>query len=163
MRVFNRMSKEEADKAGIADERHRSYYRTYIDKQNMAPPADRSDWFHLWSVNLGNGPDGSPGDSVGVSIQWAWPEALAGVTGRDFEKAAAIIRGGSWRESSQANDWVGKAVAQAMGINLQRSTDKARVKGIVASWIKAGNLLVVERMDTGPSRHVRKWVEVADE
>ena len=27
--------------------RYRSYYRTYIDKQNMAPPAERADWFHL--------------------------------------------------------------------------------------------------------------------
>ena len=47
VRVFNRMTKEEAGKAGIEDERYRSYYRTYIDKQNMAPPLGKSDWFHL--------------------------------------------------------------------------------------------------------------------
>jgi AAA domain len=172
VRVFNRMTKEEADKAGIEDERRRRYYRTYIDKQNMAPAAEKADWFHLWSVDLGNGPkldsiqelldlNRRQGDSVGVATNWQWPDALAGVTGRDFEKAAAIIRGGTWRENSQATDWVGGAVAKAMNLDLNKLQDKTRVKRIVASWIGAGSLRVVVGMDSkGVSR---KYVEVAED
>ena len=54
VRVVNRMSKEEGEKAGV--ENHRLYFRTYNDKANLAPPADKSDWFELKSVDLGNGP-----------------------------------------------------------------------------------------------------------
>ena len=54
VRVVNRMSKDEGEKAGV--ENHRLYFRTYNDKANLAPPADKSDWFELKSVDLGNGP-----------------------------------------------------------------------------------------------------------
>ena len=87
------MSKDEGDKAGV--ENHRLYFRTYNDKANLAPPADKSDWFELKSVELGNGPGmeiggvpfNGPGDSVGVVKVWQWPDALEGVTGADYDQA----------------------------------------------------------------------------
>ena len=54
VRVVNRMSKDEGEKTGVQN--HRLYFRTYNDKANLAPPADKSDWFELKSVDLGNGP-----------------------------------------------------------------------------------------------------------
>jgi hypothetical protein len=162
VRVFNRMTKEEGDRAGITELNHRRYYRTYIDKQNMAPPAERSEWFYLASVDLKNGPlpGGAGGDSVGVSTPWKWPDPLEGVTGRDFECAAALIRGGRWRASAQARDWVGKAVAQALKVDVDCPKGKAKVLGIIKLWIKHGSLLVVEGQDS--TRHTVKWVEVAE-
>ena len=70
VRVVNRMSKEEGEKAGV--ENHRLYFRTYNDKANLQPPADQSDWFRLKSVDLGNGPLGTRrqrrrGDAVAVA------------------------------------------------------------------------------------------------
>jgi hypothetical protein len=43
VRVVNRMTKEEGEKAGV--ENHRLYFRTFDDKPNLQPPADTSDWF----------------------------------------------------------------------------------------------------------------------
>ena len=124
IRAINRMSKEEGEKAGV--ENHRLYFRTLNDKGSMQPPADNSDWFKLLSVNLGNGPLGGPGDSVGVVATWEWPDPLAGMTGADFEKAAAKIRSGKWRENTQAKDWVGKAVAEALDLNIESKAGRGQ-------------------------------------
>ena len=157
VRVFNRMTQAEGEKYGVQN--HRSYYRTYIDKGNLAPPADASDWFRLASIDLGNGGLQS-GDDVGVAVQWEIPDPLAGVTGRDWEMAAAEIRGGSWRLDVQSSDWVGKAVAKALKLSLEIKAEKAKVKSLVNVWINAGSLLVVER--ASGNRHPKKYVEVAE-
>lgn len=159
-RVFNRMTKAEGEKAGISEENYRRFYRTYIDKENMSPPAERSEWFEIVSVSLPNGPMGVAGDSVGVSTPWEWPDPLAGVTGRDFDMSAAAIRGGLWREDIRSSDWVGKPVANALGLDLSNPKEKAKVFGLIKIWIKAGSLLIVEGLNS--DGHSKKWVRVAE-
>lgn len=159
VRVFNRMTKEEGEKAGIEGENYRRYYRTYIDKQNMAPPADRSDWSYLESVGLPNGGLGTAGDSVGASIPWKWPDPLSGMSGHDFDAAAGEIRTGQWRADPQSSQWVGVPIGRALKINISDPMGRGQVKAIIAAWLKAGSLLVVEK--PGPNRHVKKWIEVA--
>jgi hypothetical protein len=157
VRVVNRMSEAEAVKAGV--DNHRFYFRTYNDKANLAPPADKSDWFKLTSVDLGNGPLlGAGGDSVGVVTKWEWPDHLAGVTGRDFDSVAAVIRSGKWRADVQAKQWVGHAVARAMRLDLDKKADKAKAKSLIEIWLKSGALIIVERDDD--KRNPRKFVEV---
>ena len=113
VRVVNRMSKDDGDKAGVKN--HRLHFRTYSDKANLAPPADKSDWFELKSVDLGNGPgmeiggvklDG-PGDSVGVVQVWQWPDPLAGMTGADFDKGGRCHQAGEMarERASQGMGW----------------------------------------------------------
>jgi hypothetical protein len=60
------------DKAKV--DNPRLYFKTYNDKANLTPPAEGSDWYKLVSVDLGNGPKGMPGDSVGVVAKWEWPD-----------------------------------------------------------------------------------------
>jgi RecA-family ATPase len=123
--VLNRMTPQEAKQAGVKN--HRLYFRVYDDKPNLAPPKETSDWYKLQNVDLGNGslPGGLGGDQVGVAITWLWPDFMAGITGSDFEKVAQVIRGGKFRKSSQAKDWVGKAVGRAL--NLSVKDDKAKI------------------------------------
>jgi AAA domain len=99
VRAVNRMSKEEGERAGV--ENSRLYFRTYPDKANLAPPADKSDWFRLQSVDLPNGHLGGPGDSVGVVTTWKWPDPLAGMTSADFDKVAAVIKRGQCARTSR--------------------------------------------------------------
>ena len=161
VRAVNRMSKEEAARAGV--ENHRLYFRTFNDKANLTPPADQSDWFKLESVDLGNGdlPGGFGGDSIGVTVNWKWPDPLDGVTADDFDKASRAIRAGKWRENSQAKDWVGKAVAEALDLNLDRKQEKAKVAALVKSWLSYGSLVIVEGEDD--KRMPRKFVEVSED
>jgi hypothetical protein len=160
VRTVNRMTKQEVENAGI--DNPRSYFRTYNDKANFAPPVDKSDWFKLESVDLGNGPMGLPGDSVGVVTEWEWPDATAGMTAADYDKVAAEIRGGKWKESIQAKDnWVGVAIAEALGLDLDVPAEKAKVKAALKMYLNAGTLVVVKRMDE-EQRKLKKFVEVPD-
>ena len=130
VRVVNRMSKDEGEKAGV--ENHRLYFRTYNDKANLAPPADKSDWFELKSVDLGNGPGmevggvrfNAPGDSVGVVQAWEWPDPLAGMTGQDFEKVAAVIRRGRGKDP-ECKDWSSRR-GQGLKLNARQAIDRGR-------------------------------------
>jgi hypothetical protein len=159
VRPINRMTKDQAANIGV--ENPWLYFRTSNDKPNLEPPVERSDWYRLVSVDLGNGPMG--GDSVGVVTKWEFPEALAGVTAADFVKVAMVIRGGKWRESAQAKDWVGKAVAQALGLPdpVAGSPTKGKIKRMLGVWYAAKSLVAVQGFDD--KRNSRLFVEVAEE
>jgi hypothetical protein len=159
VRVVNRMTEAQAVNAGI--ENPRIYFRTFNDKANLAPPADKSDWFKLESVDLGNAPSHLQfGDSVGVVTTWEWPDALEGVNGPIVDRVFEEIKGGTWRESSQSPDWVGIAVARVLGLDVNKKTDKARIAGMVRTWRAAGSLVVVEGKD-GKGKP-RPFIEVAE-
>ncbi len=55
VRTLNRMTEDQGAAAGV--DNHRLFFRTFNDKSNLAPPADKSDWHQLRNVDLGNGPD----------------------------------------------------------------------------------------------------------
>ena len=91
---------------------------------------------------------------------WAPPNPLDGVTGDHFELAAKEIRSGNWKENVQAKDWVGRPIAKGLDLNLNIRADKAKVRGLIDAWVKAGSLAVIE--DTDPeSRKKKKFVRVA--
>lgn len=163
-RVLNVMTEEEAIKAGITDGRKR-YFKVTDGKNNLSLPLDKLNWFRSASVNLGNRDPRDlldEGDDMGVVTAWKWPDPLAGMTGADFDKVAAVIRRGKWRENSQAKAWVGYAVAKALGLNAgQDEPDRPRVVQMLKAWIKAGSLIVVDGEDE--NRDKRKFVEVKDE
>jgi hypothetical protein len=158
VRVVNRMTKEQGEKVGI--ENHRLHFRTYDDKANKVPPADKSDWYKLTSVDLCNAPPGES-DLIGVVRRWAWPDAMAGMTAADFDKVAGAIRAGKWRENVQAKSWVGYAVAKALGMNADNKKDKARIIAMLKAWFASGALIRVEGEDE--TRRTRVFVEVKED
>jgi hypothetical protein len=102
----------------VADGRRR-YFKVTDGKNNLALPLDKLDWFRSESIFLGNGDPNDPndrGDDMGVVTAWEWPNAMEGVSDEDIEKVKAAIRAGAWRHSSQAKDWIGHAVAKALGL-----------------------------------------------
>ena len=159
VRAINRMTESEGVKAGV--ENHRLYFKTFNDKANLQPPADKSDWFRLVSVDLGNGPLSGPGDSVGVVTAWEWPDPLAGITGADFDRVANVIRAGKWREHPQAAAWVGNAVAEALDLDTDNKADKAKIVAMLKSWRSTGSLIVVE--DKDENRITKKFIEVKED
>jgi hypothetical protein len=152
-RALNSMSKDEGAKAGV--ERHRSFFRVDRDKANMSPPSDQAVWYQLKSVDLPNG------DDVGVATTWQWPDAFEGVTVADLRKAqAAIAKDGPWRESPQARDWAGNAIAKAMGLDPDNKADRAKVATLLKVWIKNGMFIVVEGEDA--KRMKRNFIQVGE-
>jgi AAA domain len=155
-RALNQMSEEEGTQAGV--DNHRLFFRAFNDKANLAPPVTVSNWFKLASVFLDNGPGG--GDSVGVVAKWDWPDPLTGITGSDFDKVAVAIRASDWRKDSRSTEWVGRAVAKALGLDADDKLDQAKIKSLLKVWLSAGSLKVVDGFDE--QRRPREFVQVCD-
>ncbi len=162
-RALNVMSKEEADRAGV--ERHRSYFRVDNGKSNLALPPEGSDWFQMVNVNLDNGDAFNEGDQVGVVTRWTRPDPVVEVTAADLYAVQKHIAGGHWRESNQATEWVGRAVAEVLGLDLENRGDMQKVKWLLATWIKTGALVRTMAKDQGrkerPVIEVGRWAEAA--
>lgn len=156
-RVLNAMSQDEAEKAGV--EKPREFFRVTAGKGNFAP-VDGSEWYKLASVSLGNddGNDLIEPDLVGVATPWKWPDPLANVNTADLRKAQQLVSAGKYRESVQAEDWVGHAVAEALKLDTSRRADKAKISTLLKLWIGTGMFVVVNGKDAKGTE--RKFVEV---
>lgn len=155
--VYNRMTKEEAREAQVPEEQARFYFRTVVDKANLAP-VESSDWYRMNNVDLPNG------DSVGVACQWQWPSAFDGVTQADVRAIQEAIAAGRWRESVQSRDkWAGKPVARVLGLDASDAGDRRRIGKLLKEWIRSGVLVVIEEQDERyemrPFVKVGAWVE----
>lgn len=155
-RVLNPMTSEEAKKAGV--ENRRSYFRVNNGKSNMSPSSENAMWFHMHSVDLENRGRYLNGDSIGVVTEWKLPDPLEDVTAKDLQAVLQAVGAGRWRESPQSKDWVGRAVAEALGLDVEDEQAKAKIKGLLKVWIKNGALAVAEGKDE--KRMDRKFVEV---
>lgn len=171
--VLNRMDKDEARHFGISeDSERRRLFTVQDDKANRAPAED-AQWFRLASQNVDNstGPDdpwGEEGDSVGVVTRWAPPDPFAGLSSDHLLRVQRRVSEGAWKESVQAKDWVGYAVADALGLDAAKGdrTDRARIGQLVRTWIGNGALVVVQRRDPikredKPFVEVGEWVDPA--
>lgn len=151
-RVLNRMTKDEAAKAGV--DSPRPYFRTNSGKVNLSPSCEESEWYEIRSLALNNG------DDVGVAHRWKWPSPFAEVSLSDLETVQKKISEGQWRENIRATDWAGKAVAEVLGIDLQAPGARAQVKSILDVWVKNRALKTVEKKDA--SRKLRRYVEAGE-
>lgn len=151
-RVLNLMSKDQAEKAGIPT--HRGFFRVDNGKSNLAPPPDKSDWYQLVSVSLGNGPPGllDYGDQVAVVEAWEWPDPFEGVGADDLrlaqsEVAGTIAAGARWRLNVQSPDWVGIPIARALKLNHDDKAHRSKISRMLRVWIETGMFAVVEGKD----------------
>jgi hypothetical protein len=138
---FNRllvpMTEAEGAQSGVDD--FRRFFRMAEVESNLAPPSsDRNRWFEKIGVEIGNG-----GYAPAIK-PWVWPEAFAGVTVNDAcrVRAAIAARDPAPRESAQAKDWAGHVVAEVLGLDLSRKSDKARTRAMLKTWIETGVLAV---------------------
>ena len=86
---------------------------------------------------------------------------MEGVTTDDFERVAAVIRGGQWRKNYQAANWVGYAVADALDLDTEDKHDRAKINGMLKSWLSTGELTTAEGKDA--NRQPRLFVVVAED
>jgi len=154
-RVLNQMTEDEATKAGV--ENRRLYFRSDDGKANLAPPSEKSEWFNLVSVPLGNGA-GGPDDLVGVATAWRWPDPLDRVSVHDLRAVQEIVAEGRWRANAQAKDWVGHAVAKALKLDAANKRDKAKIISLLKIWTANGMFVEVEGKDE--KRQTKTFVEV---
>lgn len=155
--VLNRMDEKKAQELGLDEAQRKRHFSAGDDKHNRAP-AEKENWFYIESVDLGNGADAYPADSVGVARPTVLPDPFDDVTADDLRAVQAKIADGEWRESIQATAWAGYAIAEVVGVDAGTTAGKAKVKSLLKTWIANGALRTAERKD----RHgdLRKFVVV---
>lgn len=150
VRVYNRMTKEEGERAGIAPEQVGFHFRISTDKANLAPP-EAANWHRMNNVDLANG------DKVGVACPWSWPDAFEGVSTFHLKRVQQLVAEGEWRADVRAKDrWVGQVIGGVCGIDPEKHG--GRIKDILKTWLREGMLVEVEKEDK--HRKPRQFVEV---
>src|SRR5262249_45397386 len=139
--TLNYMTEREAKEAGINPERRKFYVRQ-DSEDNLAPPSETAVWFEKLSVDLCNAPTPEESDKVGVVVPWNYPKS-GGVrtTPDDHERIIdALMVRDYWRENAQSEDWVGKPIAQVVGIDVGTKLGRERVTKIVDDLVNQGKL-----------------------
>jgi hypothetical protein len=115
------------------------YFRAFSGKLNFAPPTEDSEWYHIKSVPVMNGvlpytdPNGgNGGDDVGVVDAWSLPEAAA-LSPEVIETIKKAVAEPEWREDVRAAMWVGKVIAQILGLDPEQ--DRDRIKQVIRKLI----------------------------
>jgi hypothetical protein len=114
----------------------------------------------LVSVPLDNATLEDEGDWVGVVTTWKMPGALEGIATSDLLRVQKRVDEGEWRENQRADDWVGKAVAEALGLDLDEPAVKKRISAMLKIWIGNGSLKIVTGV--AKNRHERNFVKVGE-
>jgi hypothetical protein len=141
MSTLSVMSAEEADKLGVPVEEKWQYIRKDSAKANLAPQADRADWFQLASVPIGNPTLEYPlGDNVQTVLPWKPPTAFDGVPWSDILRCLQMIDDGPgggdfYSEATQAKRWAGHAIMATLG------KTKHQAAAIVKTWVDNGVLI----------------------
>lgn len=165
MRVFNVMTKEEAEKAGV--DNHRSYFRVDFGKVNMVASGSSS-WRRFVSVPLGNGKGlFDKGDEVGVVEPWRWPSAedlgqlrvqkrnsvVADVPSETLAGIKNRMRNGAYKYDAK-----GRPSAADLMVELGVAHDRKDGQKMVEAWVSLGEFEVVNR-HCDVARKPRDFVE----
>ncbi|PTV72147.1 bifunctional DNA primase/polymerase [Agrobacterium pusense] len=154
VRVLNRMSEEQAGEAGIDKADRFGYFYTTYGKSNLTPLSHKAEWRHLVSTPLGNGTGlAQPQDFAPVVTEWQWPSAeeVAGELTEDQRASIlAAVSASDYKKSPKAKNWVGGAVAYAVGLDLDDNTQRKRAASLVTALMREGAL--VEREERDPVR-----------
>ena len=147
--VYNRMTKDEAELAGIKPDLAAFHFRTANDKANLAP-AEKADWFRMNNVDLDNG------DKVGVACPWEWPDTFAGISVEKTRRVQTAVGEGRYRMDVRSKDWVGNIISTVL--EMDPDSDKKRLQKIVREWVKNDILRIY--FDLDKNREEREFVEV---
>jgi len=160
--VLNRMDPDEGVRFGITDDAERRRFFTVQDDKHNRAPAEDAEWYRIASVDLGNGRMGH-GDNIGVIVGWTPPDTFDGISVDHLRKVQKAIDGGAYRKSDQSPDWAGHAVAEVLDLDMQDKGDRARVKRMLAEWLKNGALAEEMRKDGKSNQRpfiaVGRWVD----
>lgn len=166
-RAINRMTKAQADELRV-DEPSRCFRIGGADspgKHNMAPPIDKTHWFQLVSVDMGNGApstgnpfddfnrelQGEQSDHVAVVDTWEPPNLIDNVDNvAQLEEIQKRATAGKWRKSQQSIDepWVGLLVAEVLSLDDTNKGHRALIRKLLAMWYATKALVVYEAKDS---------------
>ena len=103
-----------------------------------------------------------PEDNVGVATAWEMPGVLDSVTAADCEQVIAMVKADpTYRADSQAANWIGKAIAEVLGLDADTKAGKEQAKRVLKIWLDNGALAKERRPDK--NRDPRDFIIVGPE
>jgi hypothetical protein len=147
--VFNVMTTQLAIAAHIKEEDRRRYFRVDGGKANIAPP-EKATWFNITPVLCKNGED------TPTVVSWKYPNVFDQVTTDHVTRIRAIAAEGRYRKDPRSEDWIGRPVAEMLGLDLKDEADRKQVNKILGTWFANGVLMTKEDLDD--NRHKRVFV-----
>ena len=153
-RLFKRMDDETAKKFGVEPWR---YLRIAGTKENYAPPPEKSVWFCLHSVALGNGTDlYTEGDNVAAAAPWKPPSPFEGLSWADviavLEAIHSGVDGERYTKAKQTERWAGRLLT-----DRGRSPDQAA--SVLDQWLHEG-VVTEDDYESPKQRRTRKGLFV---
>jgi hypothetical protein len=149
VRVLNKMAPSDAIKYGLAVWEAGDFFRADRPKHTHTRSA-KPDWRRKISVSLGNRGPGllDRASEVGVVMQWFPPTTASVIDGLEpgqIEAVKAAVQAGRDRDSAQAKNWAGKAVAAVLGLDLVEDGQKAKAKATLIALTRAGHFKIEDR------------------
>ena len=143
-RVINKIQPEDAQKLGVSEIESLGIFRVDDGKSNLTPPASKAVYRRMVGEELTNG------DYVGVATAFKMPDLFDGVSPKDAMEVqrlvgAAADRDEPFRQSPQAKQWAGNAVAVVLDLDVGVKNDKAKALAILKKWIET-DVLRLEMM-----------------
>lgn len=150
-RVLNRMSEEQAADAGLTKEDRFDYFGISYGKANLTKLSGKTEWRKMVSVPLGNGGGlMKPQDHAGVVTEWHWPgseEIAAELTEQQLAEIYRLLDNGQYKEGNRAKDWAGKAVAYALGVDVEEEAGRKKAGSVLKALLKEGKVVKSEEKD----------------
>jgi hypothetical protein len=142
-RVINRITPDDAIALGVDEHEALGIFRVDDGKANLAPPSDKAVYRRMQSVEIANG------EHIGVATEFKLPDLFDGVTTKNLYNVQRTIGKAeeadhAYRANAQADNWVGKAVAEELKLDLGKPNHVAKTKAIIKQWISSGSLQVVK-------------------
>jgi hypothetical protein len=142
-RVINRITPDDAIALGVDEHEALGIFRVDDGKANLAPPSDKATYRRMQSVEIANG------EHIGVATEFKLPDLFDGVTAKNLYNVQRTIgkaeeADDAYRANAQADNWVGKAVAAELDLDLGKPNHVAKTKAIIKQWISSGSLQVVK-------------------
>ena len=141
-RLLHPMTGPDAEKFGIeGDDRHR-YFRIERAKTNMAR-RETICWIEMVERPIANGENGSYRDTVVVSTLWTPPDVTDKVTPTVAAAIRSEIGKADYRRDQRASNWAGKLIAQRLGLDLEKPSQRRQAKDIL-NWLIAKGVLTTQ-------------------
>lgn len=160
LRVLNRMTGDEAKKAGIVDDQAWRHIRSDDGgKPNLVPPSGAV-WYRMVSVDLENadvkrdGFEHAESDVIGVPVPWTFQDKSrihVWLSADEAREVHRLMGDEVWRKSSQSQDWVGRLIAEVADYDIKLDGNRKGIERLVKDW-EAQGVLQVRKPDK-PDQH----------
>jgi hypothetical protein len=145
-RIVRRMTPEEAQLANIEEAKRIFYFCVNDNAKPNLGIGREAEWCRLISQPLGNdGDSGERGDDVQVATPWKMPGALDGLSVTHLDELHRAMGDDLFPTSPRASDWIGYTLARVAGIDAETEGGKKRLKIIIANYVAADQLILVQR------------------